>query len=95
MESTTTLLNSWNSIIEAQGGIVGDIEIDPHIRSFSGDVISKACFGSSFSKGKEIFFMLRALQEFYSKKVLSIGIPGMRYNLIFLKVNMHVTKIYP
>ncbi|XP_027091676.1 cytochrome P450 714C2 [Coffea arabica] len=77
-ESTMTLINSWNNIIEAKGGIA-DIKIDQHMRSFSGDVISKACFGRNYSSGEEIFFKLRALQEASSKKVLSTGIPGMRY----------------
>ncbi|KAL3517939.1 hypothetical protein ACH5RR_020528 [Cinchona calisaya] len=77
-ESTMTLIDSWNSIIEAKGGIA-DIKIDQHLRSFSGDVISKACFGSNYSRGEEIFFKLRALQESVSKKGLSLGIPGMRY----------------
>ena len=79
-ESTMTLINSWNNIIEAKGGIA-DIKIDQHMRSFSGDVISKACFGRNYSSGEEIFFKLRALQEASSKKVLSTGIPGMRYDL--------------
>ncbi|TMX03157.1 hypothetical protein EJD97_018064 [Solanum chilense] len=77
-DSALTLLNSWNNEIEAQGGIA-DIKIDPDLRRFSGDVISKACFGSNFSKGEEIFYKLRALQEASSKRVMSTGIPGIRY----------------
>ncbi|KAM7521956.1 hypothetical protein LguiA_011858 [Lonicera macranthoides] len=77
-ESTVTLLNSWKSIIDAEGG-TADIQIDEHMRSFSGDVISRACFGSNFSKGEEIFLRLRALQEAASRKVLATGIPGMRH----------------
>ncbi|CAN4101131.1 unnamed protein product [Withania somnifera] len=77
-DSALALLSSWNNQIESQGGSA-DIKIDPYIRSFSGDVISKACFGSNFSKGKEIFFKLRALQEAFSRRVLATGIPGTRY----------------
>lgn len=77
-DSALTLLSSWNNQIEAQGGIA-DIKIDPDMRRFSGDVISKACFGSNFSKGEEIFYKLRALQEASSKRALSSGIPGIRY----------------
>ncbi|XVF68408.1 hypothetical protein PTKIN_Ptkin11bG0000500 [Pterospermum kingtungense] len=77
-ESTFTLLNSWKSRIEAEGGIA-DIRIDEYMRSFSGDVISRACFGSNYSRGEEIFLKLRALQEAMSKKSLSTGVPGMRY----------------
>ncbi|KAF9670979.1 hypothetical protein SADUNF_Sadunf13G0125500 [Salix dunnii] len=77
-ESTTVLLSSWKSRIEKEGG-VAEIKIDEGMRSFSGDVISRACFGSNYSKGAEIFLRLSALQVAMSKKSLSIGIPGMRY----------------
>ncbi|KAA8550471.1 hypothetical protein F0562_002155 [Nyssa sinensis] len=77
-ESTITLINSWKGRIEAEGGLA-DIKIDEDMRSFSGDVISRACFGSNYSKGEEIFKRLRALQEAASKKVLSTGVPGMRH----------------
>lgn len=76
-ESATTLLNSWNSKIEAQGGSA-DIKIDSFMRSFSGDVISRACFGSNYVKGEEIFQKLRCLQEAMSKKIFLTGVPGMR-----------------
>jgi cytochrome P450 len=76
-ESANTMLDSWKSRIESEGGIA-EIKIDQDMRSFSGDVISRACFGSNFSKGEEIFKRLRALQEAASKKVLSSGIPFMR-----------------
>lgn len=77
-ESTLTLINSWKSRIEREGG-TADVQIDEYMRSFSGDVISRACFGSNYTKGEEIFLRLRALQEVMSKRVLSTGIPGMRY----------------
>ncbi|KAH0997704.1 hypothetical protein GBA52_021568 [Prunus armeniaca] len=77
-ESTTTLINSWSNRIEAGGG-VADIKIDNHMRSFSGDVISRACFGSNYSKGVEIFKKLRNLQEAMSKKIFLTGVPGMRH----------------
>ena len=83
-ESTVTMVNSWKSIIEAGGGIA-DIKIDQHMRSFSGDVISRACFGSNYSQGEEIFKRLRALQEAASKRVLATGIPGARYVAKFLR----------
>ncbi|CAN6559179.1 unnamed protein product [Malus baccata var. baccata] len=77
-ESTTTLVNSWNSKIETAEGGIAEIKIDSYMRSFSGDVISRACFGSNYSKGEEIFHKLRNLQEAMSKKVFSTGVPGMR-----------------
>ncbi|TKY47290.1 cytokinin trans-hydroxylase [Spatholobus suberectus] len=73
-----SLLNLWSSRAEAEGG-VADIKIDEYMRNFSGNVISRACFGSNYSKGEEIFLKLRALQEVMSWKNVSIGVPGMRF----------------
>ncbi|KAL0419358.1 UNVERIFIED_CONTAM: cytochrome [Sesamum radiatum] len=72
------VIEFMENIVEREGGLA-DINIDKYMRSFSGDVISRACFGSNYSKGEEIFLKLRALQEAASKKVLAIGIPGMRH----------------
>ena len=82
-ESAASLLNSWSSRIKVEGGIA-DIKIDEFMRTFSGDVISRACFGSNYSKGKEIFLKLKALQEIMSKKNFSTGIPGTRYKKVML-----------
>ncbi|XP_059435073.1 cytochrome P450 714C2-like [Corylus avellana] len=76
VDSSMAVVNSWRR--ESEGG-VADVNIDEYIRSFSGDVISRACFGTNYAKGEEIFLKLRALQEHMSKKILSNGIPGMRY----------------
>ncbi|XVE99122.1 hypothetical protein REPUB_Repub03eG0169900 [Reevesia pubescens] len=77
-QSSITVVDSWNSQIETEGG-VADIKIDDYMRSFSGDVISRACFGSNYSKGEEIFLKLRCLKKALSKTFFSTGIPGIRY----------------
>lgn len=76
-ESSLGLVNSWNQKFECQGDIV-EFKVDEDMKRFSGDIISKACFGSSYSKGQEIFVKLGALQEIMAKKTLSMGIPGLR-----------------
>lgn len=95
-ESTISLLNSWKGIVEAEGGIA-EIKIDNHLRSFSGDVISRACFGSNYSRGEEIFLRLRDLQEAAAKTLMRTGIPGIRYripfsNLFFWPYFFHESK---
>ncbi|KAB2634492.1 cytochrome P450 734A1-like [Pyrus ussuriensis x Pyrus communis] len=51
-ECSVILLNSWNNI-----------KIDNYIRRFSGDAISRACFGSNYAKGEQIFQKLDKLQH--------------------------------
>ncbi|XP_057724504.1 cytochrome P450 714C2-like [Arachis stenosperma] len=74
-ECATSLVNSWDDIIKENGGSA-NIKVDEYFREFSGDVISRACFGSNYSKGKQIFSKLEALQEILSKNSLLIWIPG-------------------
>lgn len=77
-ESTSMLVKSWKHHVETAGG-VAEINVDEHMRSFSGDVISRACFGSNYAKGEKIFMKLGALQVAMSKKFLSASnIPGLR-----------------
>ncbi|KAL6291248.1 hypothetical protein ACE6H2_008758 [Prunus campanulata] len=68
LESGQTLLQKWEDCIEAQGGMTAEIQVDEDFRDFSADVISRACFGSSYIKGKQIFSKLRALQEVISQQ---------------------------
>lgn len=73
--ATTFTLESWENKIENGGGSA-DIKVDDDMRSLSADIISRACFGSNYSKGEVIFSKLRTLQKTMSKA--GIGIPGLR-----------------
>ncbi|XP_047978065.1 cytochrome P450 714C2-like isoform X2 [Salvia hispanica] len=77
-QSTLMLIESWKGLIEAEGG-KADIKIDDYLKKFSGEVISRACFGSSYAEGEQLFQKLAALQQITAKKGFSLGIPGMRH----------------
>ena len=77
VESTMTVVNSWR--IESGGG-VADVHIDEYMKSISGDVIARACLGSNYSKGKERFSKIAALEVHLSKNLFENGIPGMRFD---------------
>lgn len=78
VDSAIPFLKSWEGMVERGGGI-GDVRVDDDLRSYSADVISKACFGSSYSKGKEIVLRLRAIQHGMSEPGLFIGFSILRY----------------
>ncbi|OWM77400.1 hypothetical protein CDL15_Pgr016797 [Punica granatum] len=59
VQSSMTLVKSWVDMMDRSEGGAADIKIDAFMRSFSGDVISRACFGSSFCEGEQIFVKLR------------------------------------
>ncbi|EOY19464.1 Cytochrome P450 [Theobroma cacao] len=90
VESSIEIVNLWNSKIDSEGG-VADIKIDDYMRSFSGDVISRACFGSNYSKGEEIFSKIRALIDYMPARVLYLSIPGMRY--LPIKINRETWRL--
>ena len=77
VDSTTSLLRSWESRIEKEEGFA-DIRVDEDLRSLSADIISRACFGSSYSQGKDIFIKLRTLQTVMSDGFLHFGVLGIR-----------------
>ncbi|XP_062215695.1 cytochrome P450 714B3 isoform X2 [Phragmites australis] len=78
VDSTQTLLKSWEERIDKNGGIT-DIKIDDDIRAYSADVISRTCFGSSYIKGKKIFLKIRELQQAVSKPNVLAEMTGLRF----------------
>ena len=83
VDATTSLLKSWEIRVEGEGGI-SEIIVDEDLRSLSADIISRACFGSNYSKGEEIFSKLNELQELLSKRVFSSGaIPVLRFDYYY------------
>lgn len=78
-ESTKTIIKTWESrILESEEGIV-DITIDEDLKSLSADIISRACFGSSYSQGNQIFAKIAALQDILSHPSLLFGFLNFRF----------------
>lgn len=75
VDSTGPLLRLWENRIE-EGEV--EMELYEDLRNYSADVISRACFGSSYLRGKEMFSKLRLLQNSLSKPNLFAEITGFR-----------------
>ncbi|XP_050219772.1 LOW QUALITY PROTEIN: cytochrome P450 714A1-like [Mercurialis annua] len=71
VESAEDVVRKWEELI----GTV-EIRVDEELRSLSANVIARACFGTSFSKGKHIFSKLRTLQKLLTNQSLLFGMPG-------------------
>lgn len=76
VDSITSMLTSWETRIKNGEKGVADIMIDEDLKNLSADIISRACFGSNYSQGQQIFLKLRTLQHIISKKF--DGVPGSR-----------------
>jgi len=72
-DATAPLLESWESILDNVGGS-RDIVVDDYLRKLSADVIARVCFGSSFTRGEEIFCKLRQLQKAISQQDALVGL---------------------
>ncbi|KAG6406044.1 hypothetical protein SASPL_133640 [Salvia splendens] len=70
-QSTLVLIDPWKGLIDAEGGKT-DIKIDDYLKKFSGEVISRACFGSSYAEGGTSFSQTCCASTNYShERILS------------------------
>lgn len=80
VDAAQPLLRAWEEQVAAAPGGVAEVAVDEDIRSFSFDVISRACFGGDHSRGREIFLRLRALSGIMSETSSVIfTIPSLRH----------------
>ncbi|XP_055827172.1 cytochrome P450 714A1-like isoform X2 [Solanum dulcamara] len=79
LQSSELLTRKWDERIEAEAGKMAEISVGEDLRSLSADVISRACFGSSYFKGKKIFSKLRTLQKVISNTSILFGSPALGF----------------
>ncbi|KAM3323131.1 cytochrome [Capsicum chacoense] len=76
VESTSKMIESWDEKTRNSEGKL-DVKVDDDLKSLTADIISRACFGSSYAEGERIFLKLQTLQMVLSK--VPIGVPGLRH----------------
>ncbi|KAL5807653.1 hypothetical protein ACOSQ3_028344 [Xanthoceras sorbifolium] len=86
-ECTMAMISTWERRL-SQSNRLGraaatlddhEFRVDQDLRGLSADIISRACFGSSYSQGKNIFAKLRDMQEALSHQSLVFGLPYFRF----------------
>ncbi|KAF8007891.1 hypothetical protein BT93_K1783 [Corymbia citriodora subsp. variegata] len=78
VESAVCVMEKWESQMEEAGG-VASVQVDEDLKSLSAEMISKACFGSNYLIGNEIFSKMLVLQDLLSKQHALVGLPGVRH----------------
>ena len=88
--STMEIIKKWESqILEIrQDSGVLDMRIDEDLKTLSGDIISRACFGSSYSRGNLIFEKIALMQEALSKPSLLFGFLNFRYVIWVFQISV-------
>ena len=89
VESAQPLLRKWEEECininegegEGEGGCLSaaDVMVNEDLRSASADVIARACFGTSYCKGKHIFSKLRSLQQLICSHSFLFGLSTLGY----------------
>lgn len=87
-ECTEKMISSWDKLTESKGSC--ELDISQEFHSLTGDMLSKAAFGSNFGEGKLIFSLLREQCELVFTAKLAINVfPWLRYfemKYIILKI---------
>ncbi|XP_040380638.1 cytochrome P450 714D1-like [Oryza brachyantha] len=82
VDAAQPLVATWEARVDGAataGGGAAEVVVDGDLRSFSFDVISRACFGSDYSRGREIFLRLRELSGLMSETSVIFSIPSLRH----------------
>ncbi|KAD0124597.1 hypothetical protein E3N88_44760 [Mikania micrantha] len=75
--SSCDLIEKWEKLLNTENKC--EVDVWPYIHSFTGDIISRTAFGSSFEEGKRIFELQDELGKLIVKALMSIYIPGSRF----------------
>ncbi|KAG4925416.1 hypothetical protein JHK87_050956 [Glycine soja] len=90
-ESTMAINKKWeNHITESEGGIA-ELVIDGDMKALTADVISKACFGSTYAQGNLIFAKLASMQTALAKPNHIFGFLNLRF--LPTKENKEIWKL--
>lgn len=93
-DCTMAMITTWEKRLSESSQLGVDHHefiVDQDLRGLSADIISRACFGSSYSQGKNIFAKLRDMQEALSQESLIFGLPTFRF--LPTKSNREIYKL--
>ncbi|MCL7038070.1 hypothetical protein MKW94_013081 [Papaver nudicaule] len=72
------LIERWTDLVALSGGSC-EVDVWPELQNFTGDVLSRAAFGSSFEEGKEIFELQKEQVKLVVEASQSFYVPGFRF----------------
>lgn len=71
------MISKWEEMVSTSGSC--ELDVWPYLDNLSGDVISRAAFGSSYEEGKKIFKLQKEQIGMAMKLLQQVYIPGLRY----------------
>lgn len=70
------LIARWENLVPSEGS--SEIDVWPELQNFTGDVISRTAFGSSYQEGRRIFQLQSEIAERLIQAFQYLFIPGYR-----------------
>ncbi|KAK9699131.1 hypothetical protein RND81_08G155100 [Saponaria officinalis] len=95
-ESIVAMVNEWEQRVPEDGN--AEIDVWPHLGRLTGDVISKAAFGTNYGDGVRIFELLSLQKELVLSSLKYSFVPGYKYlptklNKEMKEVNKEIQKL--
>ncbi|XP_021858340.2 cytochrome P450 CYP72A219 [Spinacia oleracea] len=75
--SCNEMVRKWEEMMSSSGSC--ELDVWHHLDNLSGDVISRAAFGSSYKQGKKIFQLQKEQITIAMKVLHQVYIPGLRF----------------
>ncbi|ERM95066.1 hypothetical protein AMTR_s00009p00250080 [Amborella trichopoda] len=72
VDSTNKMLDAWSKLVDSG---TTEIDVESEITRSAAEIIARASFGVSYENGKDIFKMLRAIQQILFKSQRPVGVP--------------------
>ncbi|KAJ8638994.1 hypothetical protein MRB53_015688 [Persea americana] len=88
--SCCELISKWEESVGSEGESC-ELDVWPEFQNFTGDVISRTAFGSSYKQGMRIFQLQTEQAQLFSHSVKSVLIPG--YRFLPVRVNKRRNEI--
>lgn len=77
LASCVDLVKRWEALVSEEGSC--ELDVWPEFQNLTGDIISRAAFGSSFEEGKTIFQLQKEQAALVIEAARAPYIPGFRY----------------
>ncbi|KAL5793721.1 hypothetical protein ACOSP7_002315 [Xanthoceras sorbifolium] len=87
---TEELIVKWEKLVSSDGGCELDVSLE--FLNLTGDVISRAAFGSNFEEGRLIFLLQKEQGKLFLRSQLNMSLPFLRF--MPTKVNKRMRQIY-
>ncbi|XP_042498070.1 cytochrome P450 72A397-like [Macadamia integrifolia] len=88
--SSNEMVSKWEKLVASEGSC--ELDVWPELQNLTGDVISRAAFGSSYEEGRRIFKLHDEQAELLVQSFQTAFIPG--FSLLPTKRNKRMKEIY-